>query len=508
MEVRLRDKAPLVLEAGTSTVLGRLGNTPNERDVNNWYKDGSCKISRRHLKLTVSPDGKTMTLLVLGQSVQVKENANAEQITLTRHNSKVVQPGAQIWMRKGSKAPLLILSRSSSAESPRKPSRKRKLGASGAEKAVFFNGISIWLVQRGLSLAQAKLFQEKVENHGGSMVLHGSAGEAPRVSLGKLLQQEGDSSQSPASKASSQSLAESPQPASFEGCMYVVADEKLTRDELLQELRPWLPASGPLASSSSSQSEGHDLDIVGRPVLGGRWISSCLAERRLLPISNYLFQGSTPPVAAAQDPSAQELKLPAIPPYACQRRAPLNPVNKDLTDQLDMAAKVYNVRGDAGRSTSFMKASSILKSITTKLEDNERSYELLECICEVKGIGPSIKEDLKEMISTGSCSRLNGLMEEEHVNQLLSLTSIHGVGKSTAEAWIHDNVTTVEEAQKRWQEGTLKGVTETQSIGLEYYDDILQPLTRADIEDIAGKFISEAERAWQKLQPGGKENST
>lgn len=118
----------------------------------------------------------------------------------------------------------------------------------------------------------------------------------------------------------------------------------------------------------------------------------------------------------------------------------------------------------------------------------------------LSGIGKAITDKLTEFINTGQVKNLEKLKSEynteDYENEKIKqakkdiFLQIHGIGDAAAEKLIDLGITTIEELKARKNEeipgkGTkkLKLLNATQQKGLEYYEEILEKIPRAEIEE-------------------------
>lgn len=88
---------------------------------------------------------------------------------------------------------------------------------------------------------------------------------------------------------------------------------------------------------------------------------------------------------------------------------------------------------------------------------------------DIKGIGKKIEEKLKEIFETGSLA--SAIRAEESIKPFQLLTTIYGIGPTKAKELVKLGITSIEELRKA-NEKDESLLTEVQTIGLKYYEDL------------------------------------
>lgn len=142
--------------------------------------------------------------------------------------------------------------------------------------------------------------------------------------------------------------------------------------------------------------------------------------------------------------------------------------NEEYAELMEKLSTLMQKRGDNIRSRTYKRAQETILSIQqdiTKPED----------LTNKSGIGPTIMEKLKEFESTGTLA----LLEREKENPENMLSDIYGVGPKKAKELVQQGITTI--AQLREQQD--KVLNDVQKTGLKYYEDILKPIPRHEIDE-------------------------
>jgi len=149
-------------------------------------------------------------------------------------------------------------------------------------------------------------------------------------------------------------------------------------------------------------------------------------------------------------------------------------LNALFAESLGKLESIMSKRGDAFRAKAYKKAQETVLGWPVALTN----------VSELKGapgIGASVFDRLLELFQTGVIS----LIEEEKNNPINLLCDVYGIGpKKAAELVKVHGVTTIE--QLRTLSETL--LNDVQRVGLKYYEDILQRIPRAEIQDYEKTF--------------------
>ncbi|KAM4034385.1 DNA nucleotidylexotransferase [Anomaloglossus baeobatrachus] len=161
-------------------------------------------------------------------------------------------------------------------------------------------------------------------------------------------------------------------------------------------------------------------------------------------------------------------------PYACQRRTPLQDINRIFTDAFDILAENYEFWENKGSRVKFMRASAILKSLQSPIIS----------IKDLEGLpllGDEMKYIIEDILEEGQCCRVVEVQNSERYKAFKVFTSIFGVGLKTAEKWYRMGLRTLEDIKNKMD---LK-LTSMQKHGLLYYEDILSYVSRMEADAVA-----------------------
>jgi DNA ligase (NAD+) len=141
--------------------------------------------------------------------------------------------------------------------------------------------------------------------------------------------------------------------------------------------------------------------------------------------------------------------------------------NELFINLMDKLSEIMMKHGEPFRAKAYQKAQDTI----LKFPNSIVSVQQLEGL---PGIGPTIMDKLKEYIETGTLR----ILEQEKTNPINIFTDVYGIGPKKAEELVKVGVKTIEELRLRQNEL----LNEIQKIGLTFYEDILQRIPRAEIE--------------------------
>ncbi|XP_051764092.1 DNA-directed DNA/RNA polymerase mu isoform X2 [Ctenopharyngodon idella] len=175
------------------------------------------------------------------------------------------------------------------------------------------------------------------------------------------------------------------------------------------------------------------------------------------------------------DPAAMLMKS-----YACQRRTPLKHHNYFLTDALEILAQNAEYNDNEGRSVAFRRAASVLKALPYRVKSME-DLRSLPCL------GDHSQRVIKEILEDGSSREVESTRRSEQYHAMKALTGIFGVGVRTADRWFREGLRSPDDLVRTGQQ-----LNRAQQAGVQYYDDLQKPVTKAEadvISDIVEKAV-------------------
>ncbi|KAJ3573424.1 hypothetical protein NPX13_g4703 [Xylaria arbuscula] len=298
---------------------------------------------------------------------------------------------------------------------------------------------------------------------------------------------------------------------------------------------------GHLRSSSAEKPSQEDLEVP--PMLDDSivqvvrlaWFTDSLAKGKVLPVEDYVVYtgrktapASTRPVPNAEDilkraredgtgsqlasqsrhhrPTSQHprsaqpkrphlvqestseheraTRLPPIPDYlhteySCQRPTPFNSPNNDFIEQLKKVRTLRTLEGDEvgvrAYSTSIAAVASYPYFLSSPSE-----------VARLPGCGPKIVELYRQWKEYGVLEDVEAAAADSKMKVLLLFYKIWGVGAKTANDFYNRGWRDLDDiVEYGWD-----SITRVQQIGVKYYEELLEKIPRAEVQEI-GRIILE-----------------
>jgi len=155
-------------------------------------------------------------------------------------------------------------------------------------------------------------------------------------------------------------------------------------------------------------------------------------------------------------------------------------LNSHITNQLEKMLEYHTEENNTFETLAYRRAISQLKNAEEKITKESQ-------LSKYKYIGKSIKQKIKEIITTGKLKKLDFLKIDEKNIIVNKLKTVHGIGLQLANKLYLKGIKTIEDLRKN--EDLLNS---TQKIGLKYYDDLIQRIPRKECEEIFKEVKKEA----------------
>lgn len=150
-------------------------------------------------------------------------------------------------------------------------------------------------------------------------------------------------------------------------------------------------------------------------------------------------------------------------------------LNEKFIELMEKLADIMLKQGEPFRARAYQKAQ---ETIMAYPDDIVSSNDLKG----KPGIGATIMEKLNEFVQTGTLK----ILEREKNNPVNILAEVYGIGPKKAKELVENGITSIE--QLRENQHLLNDV---QKVGLEYYEDILKRIPRAEIQEFEQIFESD-----------------
>lgn len=115
-------------------------------------------------------------------------------------------------------------------------------------------------------------------------------------------------------------------------------------------------------------------------------------------------------------------------------------------------------------------------TVIKNLKASEKPISTLDDIKDIKGIGKSIHDKIKEILETGDLKQLEKYNEQ--IKIINELTAVHGIGPAKAKELVEQHhITGIEDLKSH-----LELLNEKQKMGLKYHEDFSKRIPRSEME--------------------------
>ena len=141
-------------------------------------------------------------------------------------------------------------------------------------------------------------------------------------------------------------------------------------------------------------------------------------------------------------------------------------LNEKFIELMEQLADIMLKQGEPFRARAYQKAQETIMAFPSDILSTDQ-------LKGQPGIGATIMEKLNEYVETGTLK----VIEREKVNPVNILADVYGIGPKKAKELVDNGITSIE--QLRANQNLLNDI---QKVGLQYYEDILARIPRAEVE--------------------------
>lgn len=149
----------------------------------------------------------------------------------------------------------------------------------------------------------------------------------------------------------------------------------------------------------------------------------------------------------------------------------------------------------SNKSVNAFRVLAYRKAINT-LEKHEGSIENLNDLSDLD-LGKKSVDKIKIIMETGTLPIYDVICEDKKTNALIIFQKVIGVGPKIAREWLKKGSLTLSDLKKK--DINIK-LTETQKMGIKYYNDLNTRINRKDIEKIAKIIEKDIKKINKKLE--------
>ncbi|XP_026216502.1 DNA polymerase lambda [Anabas testudineus] len=343
-----------------------------------------------------------------------------------------------------------------------------------------FNGVTVYILPAGIGNARCQIFQRQIQQNGGQTesslhpgvthVVVDDNMDSDRAL--RLLKVDSMPSAVQLVKCTWLSLCISEKQLLDVSSYSLISSTRISEtqhdninEELLNVKTAALPATSE-PSPQTKQKETIDMAISdNKEEVRGEDEGVSQSDLEAL-ITGHHPEEETP--GTSLDPNPDSAAQKAVPgKWVCAQssQSKSHNFNKHITDKLEVLAKAYTHQGDKWRALSYSKAVNALKSYHKPITSYQEA-------CQIPGIGKRMADKIDEIMESGHLRKLDYIGEDVPVLELF--TNIWGAGSKTAQLWYQQGFRTLEDIR------TKAHLSNTQKIGLKYYEDFLDRMPRGE----------------------------
>jgi len=150
--------------------------------------------------------------------------------------------------------------------------------------------------------------------------------------------------------------------------------------------------------------------------------------------------------------------------------------NAHITDQLEKILEYHIEHNETFETLAYRRAISQLKNTKEKISEESQ-------LAKYKYLGKSLKQKIKEILATGTIKKLDFLKNDEKNIAINKLKTVHGIGLQFANKLYIKGFRSIEDLRRNQDL-----LTQTQKIGLKYYEDLIKRIPRSECEQIFSRI--------------------
>ncbi len=162
----------------------------------------------------------------------------------------------------------------------------------------------------------------------------------------------------------------------------------------------------------------------------------------------------------------------------------------------DLHQSMYLISTDTWKSYCFRIVAGRLLELDFEVSDD---LETQRKLMSIKGFGKGVCAKIQECIETGTISRIQEFYSDPQRMAMKNLTDIWGVGPVTASDLMDRGYRTIDDVRLGIRQRRLV-LERNQLVGVDCYEDILDEMTRSEVEAIGEKVRLAAERLFPGIE--------
>lgn len=216
---------------------------------------------------------------------------------------------------------------------------------------------------------------------------------------------------------------------------------------------------------------------------GVRCVRKCWIDKGYSPLQvptfHELYHAAVPQRRKRKDLGDPRINSP------CQKKALIRHHNEELSHQFKTMAKLHKEcafnETEEWKSYTFSVLAGRVRQLGYPIIDTP---DCLNKISQTKGFGESSVKMIKEFLRDGKIERITKFQTSTERTAMRNMMRIWGVGRSKAYDLVKAGFGTINQVRKALSNGKLR-LDRNQLIGVLHYEDILEEMSRHEVESIA-----------------------
>ena len=162
----------------------------------------------------------------------------------------------------------------------------------------------------------------------------------------------------------------------------------------------------------------------------------------------------------------------------------------DIKAKIIDAFTVLQRRDAAAKEDNWQFKVRAYKKVIEQLRATEKRITKVEDLDDIDGVGVKMRKKVEESLATGELKAAEEAKETMELGPLETLKGVHGIGDAKAKELIAEGIKTIAQLRAAIK-ATPKILNKTQTKGLQYYDDIMKRIPRAELEKHEALLLGE-----------------
>jgi len=160
----------------------------------------------------------------------------------------------------------------------------------------------------------------------------------------------------------------------------------------------------------------------------------------------------------------------------------------DIKGKIIEAFTVLAQRDAAAKEDNWQFKVRAYKKVIAQLRATEKPVTKVEDLDDIDGVGVKMRKKVEEILATGELAAAEKAKENMELGPLEVLKGVHGIGDAKAKTLIAEGIKTIPQLRAA-AKANPSLLNRTQKTGLEYYDDTMKRIPRAELDKHAALLM-------------------